>query len=97
MPWKMIFFLVIMLLVVLFIVFNLNNSSDISFGFRSYEDVPIFLSLFIAFAAGALVSIPMVLLGKRKKNPEKRVKKEKKRTKAEAAEAGEANGENETF
>jgi uncharacterized integral membrane protein len=98
-----------MLIVVLFIVFNVNNSSDISFGFKTYEEVPIFLSLFIAFAAGALVTIPMVLFGKRKKNPEKEVKKEvrkevgkkrksgKKGASSGAAENGEEPGENETF
>jgi uncharacterized integral membrane protein len=90
-----------MLIVVLFIVFNVNNSSDINFGFKTYEEVPIFLSLFIAFAAGALVTIPMVLFGKRKKNPEKEVRKKRKSGKKGAssgvAENGEEPGENETF
>ncbi len=67
----MIFFLIILLILVVFIAFNVNNSSDISFGFKNYTDVPIFVSLFIAFTAGVVVTIPMVLLSGRKKGPPK--------------------------
>jgi uncharacterized integral membrane protein len=70
MPWRMIFFLFIMLLVVLFIAMNVNHTSDISFGIVSWQDVPVYLSLFIAFSAGVLLTIPMVLLkrGRKKDN-----------------------------
>lgn len=78
MPWKMIFFLFIMLIFVLFIAFNVDNSSDISFGFASFTDVPIFISLFIAFSAGVVITIPMILMKGRKKRVEKSKKKQKR-------------------
>ena len=65
-PWKMIFFLAILAVVVFFAGFNITNVSDISFGFYEVIDVPIFISLFIAFFAGALVMIPFV--AKKKKS-----------------------------
>lgn len=80
MPWKLIFFLVLMGLVVFFAGFNLDNSSDVSFGFRTFEDVPIFLSLAIAFFGGAAVTLPFSFrkyLSKRARPP--KLKKENKR------------------
>lgn len=66
-PWKMIFFLAILAIVVFFAGFNITNVSDISFGFYTVSEVPIFISLFVAFLAGALVMIPFVARKKRKK------------------------------
>ena len=71
MPRKMIFFLIVLALVVFFAGFNINNVSDISFGFYTLTEVPIFISLFIAFAVGTLVMIPFVA---RKKVPKKKKK-----------------------
>ena len=60
-PWKMIFFLVVLAFVVFFAGFNITNVSDISFGFYTIIDVPIFISLFIAFIVGALVMLPFIV------------------------------------
>lgn len=57
-PWKLIIFLIILAFVVFFAGFNINNISSISFGFFKLEEVPIFLSLFIAFLLGAFVMLP---------------------------------------
>ncbi|MBN1686142.1 MAG: hypothetical protein JW852_05780 [Spirochaetales bacterium] len=71
-PWKMIFFLVVLAFVVFFAGFNITNVSDISFGFYTIVDVPIFISLFIAFIAGAVIMIPFVARsGKAKKRKER--------------------------
>lgn len=75
MPWKMVFFLIILAVVVFFAGFNITNVSDISFGVYTVSDVPIFISLFVAFVAGTLVMIPFVA---KKKLPKKKVEKEKK-------------------
>ena len=64
MPWKMVFFLAVLALVVFFAGFNITNVSDISCGFYTITNVPIFISLFMAFVVGTLVMIPFV--GKRK-------------------------------
>ena len=82
-PWKMIFFLAILALVVFFAGFNITNVSDISFGFYTVIDVPIFISLFIAFIAGALVMIPFVLKKKKSKAGKPRIEADPKSLDAE--------------
>ena len=77
MPWKLIGFLVLIGLILAFVGFNADNVSDISFGFHRFEEVPIFVSLFIAFFFGVLVTLPFTLLG-RSQRSKKRPKKEKK-------------------
>ena len=65
MPWKLVFFLLILAIVVFFAGFNTANVSDVSFGFYTIKGVPIFISLFVAFLSGALLSLPFVI-GKKK-------------------------------
>lgn len=73
MPWRMILFLIVLGLIVLFAALNTSNASSISFGFVVFEDVPVFLSLFIAFLAGAFVMLPFTIKPSRsKRNKEKR-------------------------
>jgi uncharacterized integral membrane protein len=66
MPWRLIVFVIILGFVVVFAGFNVNNVSDVSFGFRVAEDVPIFISLFFAFAVGVVIMLPFVV-GRSKK------------------------------
>jgi uncharacterized integral membrane protein len=80
-PFKLIIFLVILGIIVFFIGFNLSNVSDISFGFHTFTDVPIFISLFIAFAVGIIVMIPFTFTRRKGKD---KVKKNKKETLSEA-------------
>jgi uncharacterized integral membrane protein len=64
MPWRMIRFLLIMSLVILFIGLNSGHSSDISFWFAEkadFKDVPIFVSLFGAYVLGAISVIPFAV------------------------------------
>ncbi len=71
----MVFFLIVLAVVVFFAGFNITNVSDISFGFYTAIDVPIFISLFVAFVVGTLVMIPFVA---KKKVPKKKEKKKLK-------------------
>jgi hypothetical protein len=71
-PIKLIIFLVVLGIVIFFVGFNLKNVSDISFGFHTLEDVPIFISLFIAFAAGVVVMLPFTFRRKKKIKPDKK-------------------------
>ena len=66
MPWKLIFFITVMVIFVVFAGFNLENKTTISFGFASISDVPIFISLFFAFLLGILASIPIIFIQRRK-------------------------------
>lgn len=72
MPWRLVFFIIILGFVVIFAGFNITNASDISFGFYTAIDVPIFISLFFAFAVGVVVMMPFAvgkIRQKRKSTP----------------------------
>lgn len=71
MPWKLLLRLTGLAIILVFVVMNRQNTSDVSLGFRTFEDVPIFLSLFLAFFAGALVSIPVAVRSSARKNKSK--------------------------
>lgn len=79
----MIRFLIIMALVILFVGLNSGNTSNIRFWFgdkANFTDVPIFISLFGAYALGALSVIPFAVnrsISKfRKKQQKKKAEKE---------------------
>ncbi len=69
-PWKLILFLILMAIFVVFAGFNIKNVADISLGFTTIEDVPIFLSIFIAFLAGAFFMLPFAFRRKKKTQKE---------------------------
>ena len=77
MPWKFLGFLVVLGLFVIFAGINIENTSDISFGFVVINDVPIFLSLSLAFILGAILMLPFSLnkyFKKGRKKPKQEVK-----------------------
>lgn len=84
-PWKLILFLILLLIFVLFAGFNIKNVSDINLGFATVEDVPIFISLFIAFLIGSFVVLPFTLRRKNKHKIEKRTEKKEEKPKEEPA------------
>lgn len=86
-PWKLIFFLIILTLVVLFAGFNIANTVDISLGFRTFEDIPIFIALFIAFVLGNFVMLPFALGKNRRNKKAKAAKAQEKLEKQEKKEA----------
>lgn len=78
-PWRLVLFLIVLGLFVAFAGLNAGHATDISFGFHTFESVPIFISLFAAFFLGALVVLPFTIFRRSKKKPkEPKVKKEKK-------------------
>ena len=44
-----------------FAAVNIEHRSDVSFGFFVFSDVPVFLSILVAFIAGALFVLPLAL------------------------------------
>ena len=67
--FKLVFFLIGLAVAIIFSALNIGNTSDISFGFKTLNDIPVFLSLAIAFFAGAIFTLPFafyVSIGKRK-------------------------------
>ena len=60
-------FILIFAVFLSFIVLNLQHRSDISFGFITFQDVPVFVSILCSFMAGVLFSIPLAFAFSRKK------------------------------
>jgi len=61
MPWRMIGLVLLLVLVAAFATLNLSNRTDVSLGFHVFRDVPIFMSLFVAFLAGILAMVPYTI------------------------------------
>ena len=76
MPWRLIVFIVIFAIFLVFISFNLDNKCDISFGFAKIEQVPVFITIFSSFILGVFCSLPLILhiKKKRRENPPKEIK-----------------------
>lgn len=60
-PWRMIGFLLGLGILAGFAAVNIEHRSDVSFGFFVFSDVPVFLSILVAFIAGALFVLPLAL------------------------------------
>lgn len=61
MPGKLIYFILIMLMLAIFMGFNLSNRCDISIVFHVFKDVPIFLSMLFAFLLGNIAVLPFLI------------------------------------
>ena len=70
--WRLITFILICGIFLVLIVFNLENRSDISLVFKTYKDIPVFLTAFSSFVFGMLFAVPFVLsFGKRRNKTSK--------------------------
>jgi hypothetical protein len=72
MPGKLIAFILTLLVIVTFIGFNIDNSSDIRVWFGEngvLKDVPIFVSFFIMYLIGVLSVVPFIVGWKFRKKP----------------------------
>ena len=75
MPGRLIGFITALLIIVTFIGFNIENSSDIRVWFGKngvLEDVPIFVSFFVMYLIGVLSVLPFILVWGRKKRQQAR-------------------------
>jgi uncharacterized integral membrane protein len=74
MPWRLIGFIILFGILLIFITLNLGNTCNISFGFKTFDDVPVFLTAFCSFALGLLCTIPLsISLRLRKKAKQTRL------------------------
>jgi uncharacterized integral membrane protein len=67
MPWRLIGFILLFGIFLVFIAFNLGNKCDINFGFRVFREVPVFLTAFASFILGMFCAVPFVFSFRRKK------------------------------
>lgn len=79
MPWRLLFYLILLGLVLAFVGFNLGHTTDISLGVTTFEDVPVFMSLFVAFFLGVAVAIPIVMQSSSRKTRERTEKRDARR------------------
>ncbi|MCR5605885.1 MAG: hypothetical protein K6F69_03595 [Treponema sp.] len=54
----------ILALLTVFCGFNINNRCDVNLIFTTVTDVPVFVSLMVAFLAGVIIMVPVMLFNK---------------------------------
>ena len=75
---RLVMFIIIFIIFLGFIVLNLHHTSDLSFGFITLKDVPVFVSVLCSFMLGMLFSIPMAFALAWKRRAAAKQKKEEK-------------------
>ncbi|MDR1893653.1 MAG: hypothetical protein LBQ61_03025 [Spirochaetales bacterium] len=61
MAGRFFFFIFCLVILLIFAGFNFKNVSDISLGFHTFKEVPIFLSLLCSFTLGVVFSLPFIV------------------------------------
>jgi len=67
-PWRLIIFIAIFAVFLVFISFNLENKCDIGFGFAKLKEVPVFITIFSSFVLGLFCAIPLVIHIKKRRD-----------------------------
>jgi uncharacterized membrane protein YciS (DUF1049 family) len=70
MPGRLIVIIIVLAVFLAFITLNLDNKCDISFGFKTIKDVPVYLTVFSFYALGLLTSLPFFIRKKIKNDTE---------------------------
>jgi uncharacterized integral membrane protein len=97
MPWRLIGWILILGVFLVFIALNLGNSCGISFGFHTFSNVPVYLTALSSFVLGLLCAVPVMVslyFGKRKGGPAKEKKEKGRKKGGETAPAEVLPGEN---
>jgi len=79
MPSRLFFLAIIVVLLVTFIGFNVENRCDISLAFYIMKDVPVVLTILSSFALGLVAALPFALRGRKAKNAVPKVSRKQKR------------------
>jgi uncharacterized integral membrane protein len=61
MPWRLLGFILLAAVFLAFIGFNLENRCDVSFGFYTFSQVPVFLTAFFTLVLGMILALPLVI------------------------------------
>ncbi|AFG37672.1 lipopolysaccharide assembly protein LapA domain-containing protein [Spirochaeta africana] len=75
MPWRLILFILLLVLIMFFVGYNLDNRSDISVVFYTFQDVPVFFAMFGSFLVGVIIMLPFALgspFKKKQKTPKQK-------------------------
>ena len=71
MPWRLIGFIILFGIFLIFIAFNLGNTCDISFAFHTFRNVPVFLTAFSSFVLGMFCAVPFIISFRVKRKKDK--------------------------
>jgi len=72
-----IFFILVFACFLCFIIFNLGNASNVSLGFRTFTDIPVFVTALFSFALGLLFTFPLLFtVGRRRRQKAARAQAE---------------------
>jgi len=82
MPKRLIQIIIVFAIILLFIVFNLNNKCNISIIFKEIHEVPVFVIVFFSFVFGMISTFPFFLSHQFRK---KRETEDKKRGSADSS------------
>ncbi|MDF1568543.1 MAG: hypothetical protein RQ801_00380 [Spirochaetaceae bacterium] len=91
MPGRLIAFILILLAIVSFIGFNIENSSDIRIWFGEkgvLSDVPIFVSFFVMYLIGVISVVPFMVKWRMKKASKDRLTQKSEKTGDDEGAAG---------
>jgi uncharacterized integral membrane protein len=83
MPFKLFGIIILLILVTIFAGVNLENKCNISFVFYTFENIPVFMTAIISFAAGAILMLPFTFFRRKKKNPVKMAPQKQEQPKIE--------------
>ncbi len=84
MPIRLFFLVIVMVVLVTFIGFNVENRCDVSFAFYTLENVPVVVTILASFALGLVASLPFALRSRRRKAAVSKVPKVRKGRKGSA-------------
>jgi uncharacterized membrane protein YciS (DUF1049 family) len=82
---RLIGFLLFFAIFLVFIGMNLDNKCDISFGFYTFAEAPVYITAFVSFFIGILCSVPLIAFIRRKKSPPLDSQDSKKKNKKSTA------------
>ena len=74
MPWRLIGIITILALLLGFIGINLENTSNLHLGFKEFDNVPVYITVFASFLLGLAFSIPFFVSKTLKKHKEELAK-----------------------
>lgn len=61
MPWRLIKLVLILLFAIVFAAFNIDNRCGVSLIFISFQNVPVFVTMFVSFCVGIIFVLPFTI------------------------------------
>lgn len=61
MPWRLIKLVLILLFAIVFAAFNIDNRCGVSLIFVSFQNVPVFVTMFVSFCVGIIFVLPFTI------------------------------------